>query len=441
MSTVTGPRATLAAAALACAAGCQGTTGTIALELTTAPGSTVLDAVTRLRLTLTDPLEITEVERSARGFDLSLGVEAGGESAALIVEGFDAGGALVATGMSPRFAVAPIDAKIVIYIAAPLSIAAAPVALAPARSEVAGVGLAYGALFAGGRDAAGVPSTAIAIYNAYDHTLTSGAAMPVARTRFAIAGNASGGVYLLGGVGTDGGPVPSVVRFETTVAPAGTYTAFGDQPAFAPADQALVQIAADRFLLTGAAPAELAAGTLAARADLPSLPAIAASVVPADGVRTAVFVGEGGLVRFRDGQLSTLAGTGRGRASITSLTSGDLVIAGGGTATTPSRDLLVVDPETGTVTPHADALATGRFLPAMAATDRYVVIAGGVDAAGQPVASAEVLDATTLAPVATLAIAPRTDSRAFSLPNGQVLIAGGAPANDLLELFTPPPPP
>jgi len=35
--------------------------------------------------------------------------------------------------MSPPFAVSAIDAKIVIYLAAPMSIAAAPAVLAPAR--------------------------------------------------------------------------------------------------------------------------------------------------------------------------------------------------------------------------------------------------------------------------------------------------------------------
>jgi hypothetical protein len=77
---------------------------------------------------------------------------------------------------------------------------------------------------------------------------------------------------------------------------------------------------------------------------------------------------------------------------------------------------------------------------AIAATSRYVVIAGGKDATGATVASADILDANTLAFVATVPlVAARTGASAIALPNGQVLIAGGDPATETLELFTPDP--
>ena len=60
-----------ALAALALCA-CGGATGTVSVELVTAPGSHVLDAVQRLRLTLSDPPEVVEAMRSGNGFELAL---------------------------------------------------------------------------------------------------------------------------------------------------------------------------------------------------------------------------------------------------------------------------------------------------------------------------------------------------------------------------------
>ncbi|MEO7733856.1 MAG: hypothetical protein ABIY55_23025, partial [Kofleriaceae bacterium] len=144
---------------------CSGTTGTVTLELATAPGSHVLDAVDRLRVTLAG--QVIEATRTASGFDLALELDATGAAGALVVEGFDAAGTLVACGQSPRFPISAIDAHVVVYVAAPRSIAVAPAALTAARSDVSASALAFGAVIAGGRDAAGVPSTSIAVYNAY----------------------------------------------------------------------------------------------------------------------------------------------------------------------------------------------------------------------------------------------------------------------------------
>ena len=86
--------ATGALALAVCA--CSGTTGTVKLDLATAPGSHVLDAVQKLRLTITNPHQVIETNRTASGFDLAVELDASGVAGALIVEGFDAGGALIA---------------------------------------------------------------------------------------------------------------------------------------------------------------------------------------------------------------------------------------------------------------------------------------------------------------------------------------------------------
>lgn len=431
----------LAAAAVLFAA-CDGQTGTINLDLTSAPGSTLIGSIEHLRLTFLEHGDTFDAQKSASGgFDLSISMDANGDGEQMLLEGFDGAENLIATGTSPPFVLGPTEARIVIYVASPMSIGAAPVALAPARTGISGAALPYGAVFTGGRDAGGAPSDALAIYNDYDHTLVAGMANPIKRADAAIATTSFNGVLLVGGTGTDGGPVSALQLFDTTIQPAGAYTVVGDAPAFARAGEIAVPIGSDHFLLTGTPPAEYAGGEVAARSDIAFLPNVGATTVPTDGIRTAVFVGDGGIIRFRANHFDTLVAPGRVRAAISSLpATGNLVIAGGGTATVPTADILVVDPISGEVAVHANALMTQRFSPGIAATPRFVVVTGGTDAADAPIGTTEIFDGVTLAPVAIIPTAARVKPLAFRLSNGQVLIAGGSPATDLIELFTPPPP-
>jgi hypothetical protein len=427
----------IALAAVACCACAGATTGTVSLQLATAPGSHVLDAVQVIRMTITSPRQVSEAPRTATGFDLALEVDATGGSGAVIVEGFDAGGAVVACGQSPAFPVAAINAHIVVYMAAPNSVAAAPVALDAPRSEIAGVSIGYGVVVAGGRDASGAPSTAIAIYNSYDHTLISGIAMPGPRAGLSIAAATNGAVYLFGGAGADGAPTGTLWRFETTVAPNGAYIVPPAQAGFARTGQLMVPIGSERFLITGTPALTLTSGVLAARTDVTALPPVGAAALPASATPTAIFAGDQ-VVRFRGDAFETLAGTGRSDATAVALGDGRIVLLGGGSPA--SRDALVIDSATGVVSSVPDVLGTPRLHPSLAATSRHLVVAGGTDAAGAPIATAEVLDATTLALIATVPIIARSGAVAVALPNDQVMIAGGAPASAQIELFTPGPP-
>jgi hypothetical protein len=420
---------------------CGGTTGTVQVDLVTAPGSHVLDAVQRLRLTITEPgqpHQVVEAARTATGFDVALEVSASEVSGALIVEGFDASDALVACGQSPKFPFAAINATIAVYLAPPRSIELAPVALEAPHSQVSGTSLGYGVVLAGGRDATGAPSTTIAIYNAYDHSIVRGMPLLAPRTGLALAAGGSGAVYLFGGTGPDGQPVGTLWRFDTTVAPNGAYSVLPEQAGFARTDQSMVPVGPESFLITGAPPLALAGGSLAPRTDIAALPAAGAAVVPADGIPTAIFVGAQ-LVRFRQDAFDTIGGEGGGDAAAAALPDGRVVVIGGGDPA-PSRAALVIDGATGIVTVLPDALATARARPSLAATSRYLVVAGGTDVSGAAIATAEVLDATTLAPIATLPILARTGVFAAALPSDQVMLVGGTPASAQIELFTPEPP-
>jgi hypothetical protein len=418
-------------------AGCDGATGTIALDLATAPGSTVLDGVEKLRVTVSNPFRSFETTRSDNGgFDLSMELEAG-VSATLIVEGFDASDGLVATGMSPEIGFSPTNARIVIYVAPPMSIAPAPEMLSPPRTGVSIDSVVYGAVFVGGEEA-GAPSGKLQIYNAYDHSLVDGLATPAPRTGVAVGG-APSSVYLFGGTDAAGAASGELTRFDTTVSPSGAYTVLGDAPNLARTGERMVRVGSEAFLVTGSPPLLVESFKATARTELATLPTVGAALA---NTTAAVFVGGStGLVRWRNNTFDTLPGeVARERAAITALPSGQFLVIGGGPADAPVRSALLVDPATGTVTARPDTLAIGRYAPAVAATARHVLVAGGVDAAGVPLDTAEILDATTLERLATLPVTPRAGAVAIALPTQQVLIGGGLASSELLELFTPPPP-
>ncbi|HEX3474225.1 MAG TPA: hypothetical protein VHT91_04240 [Kofleriaceae bacterium] len=417
--------------------GCSGTTGTVAVELLTAPDSHVLDPVQRLRLTLTQPHQVVEAARGSAGFDVAIELDATATGGALIVEGFDAAGALVACGQSPAFSLGAINATVKIYVAAPRSIAVAPVPLGAARSGVAGASIPYGAVLAGGLDGSGAPSSSIAVYNAYDHSLLEAVPLPAARAGLAIAAGAGSAVYLFGGTGGDGKPTGTLWQFDTAAPSMGSFMPITDQPGFARSGELLVEVDATHFLITGSPALELQLGAttaLTARSEVSGLPAAAA--VSGGAAPTAVFAGTA-LVRFRSDRFDTLTGDGRSAAAATTLPDGRIAVLGGTPATT---DALVIDPAAGTVSTVLGALSTARIHPAVATTSRHVVVAGGTDGSGAPIATADVLDAHSLALLATLPILARSGGFAVALPSDQVLLGGGAPAAAALELYTPEPP-
>ena len=424
--------ATLAAlAALAALAGCPGSeVGTISLGLTTAPGSTVMDRVAQLRLTFTNPRQVLVVDRTERGFDLVLDRDADGEVGGLVIEGLDPAGALVATGMSPPFARTTLNARIVVYMAPPMSIEPAPVALAPARSRPSAAALGYGAVLAGGVDGGSAPSSAIQIYNAYDHSLATGMAMPEARAGVTLAVTANNGVYLFGGTGPGGAATGTLWLFDTTIPPAGRYGVLNDFPQFARTGGLAIPTGGNTYLITGAPPIQLSGSQLAEPAGIAALSS-GASVTGADRSVTTVGVDEatGELLRFRGSGPEPLGAQQRGGVAV-ALPGGRIAVIGGAAA---PRDALLVDAATGGLTPVPGALTEAYDALAAAATPRFVIVAGVRPGGGTT--QLEVLDAATLERRHAEVIDDEITA-AIALPNEQVLLAGAA-----LRLFTPPPPP
>lgn len=412
---------------LAVLAGCPtSNVGTIDLELAAAPGSLLLDNIAKLRVTLTAPRQVVVAERGPNGFSLALDVEASGITGALVVEGLDTADALIAGGESPPFSVSAIDARIVVYLSTPLAIDRAPVSLTPARANIAGDTLSYGAIFAGGKDVVtGMPSDAIAIYNAYDHSLVGGKPLPAPRDGLVVATGANGIVRLFGGRDGAGNPTGTYWQFDTTFPPNGAYAELGDFVGFARAGEAAVAVAANTFVITGTPPVDIAGADVTARTDVSGLAPTAGSFVAETGARTALTLDTTGrLVRYHDNMFAPLAQSRPGGA-VATLPDGRFIVVGGGTAE-EANDILVVD-TSGTVATLPDALAAPTLDAHVAATRRHVLVSS-------PGNRVEIFDVQTLASVITH---DPLDALPFALPNNQVLLVDRS--NGDLFLFTPPP--
>lgn len=404
-------------ALLAAIGPCTSDVGTVSVSLVTAPGSTVLDPVQTLRLTVTNPHTVTTATRSASGFDISLDLPGDGGVGALVVEGIDAGGDVIAVGQSPAFSLGAVSAKIVIYMAAPNSIGAAPASFTPARTGVAFGVLPYGAIVAGCTDPAGAASDAIAIYNAFDHSFVGRIPLPAPRSGLGLGVGANGIVYLFGGRDAAGNVTGTTWAFNTTVAPNGAYLDYGDKAGFARADATLVPQGNDVFLVTGSPVATFSGldGSMTATS-LGALPSPATSLLGSDGALVSVFLGTSDVTLVRSAQPHVLAGIGRSGGAVTALADGRALVACGGPAA-------VIDVASETVEMHPEiALPAGC---ALAATGRNIV-AVTTD-------TAFIFD-RSLAPVATLPVTMRTAPRAIPLPNDQVMIVGDS---EIIDLFTP----
>lgn len=421
-------------------AACAGESGTVQLGLATAPGSTLLDEVTLLRVTLTEPRTVLEARRSASGrFELAFDVEATGVAGQLVVEGLDDSETVRATGMSPPFPLAALDARVVVYMAEPLSIGRAPLELVP-RGDMAAARLPYGAAFVGGTLAEGALSDAMSVYNAFDHSLAAGLALPEARRLPALGVDAGAGIYIFGGTSPAAAATGTLMRFDTTVAPAGRYTPVGDAPEHARAGEIALAVGPNRFVVTGAPALLLAAGALAPRPEAGRLYPRGAVAFDDDTQPVAIMLGERGIVRYADDAFDVVADSAPTDAAVTALPDGRVWIVGGTRADTPTADALLVDVVTGTVTTIAGALELPRTRAVAAATARHVVVAGGTDDAGVPLLTAEIFDAVSLQRLATVPVEARVDGFAVALPNDQILLGGGETPTGVLELFTPPAP-
>jgi hypothetical protein len=431
---------------------CTGDVGTLQIDVATTPGSTLKDDVQSLRVTVTDPETVVVVDKVDGGFAVDLEVTAEGITGYVEVEGFDAEGEAIAFGRSGPLPIAAIDARITIYLGAPLSLEAAPVALEPARTDMGVTPLGYGVLYAGGSEAGGAASNALSIYNVYDHELQEGVDMPGPRIAPAAMAGSQGRVFVFGGRDGDGADTADLFYFDTNVAPAGAWADLPSDDALARSGAQAAPVGGNQFLITGD-PVAAVDGLVGRAEAVDSAPGpltgTVTSVLVADVINT-LFAGDGagvtGATLFTLGQFVTLDGApaeiSRTEHGAAPLANGDIVIIAGRTLTGLPASAVRYQVRTREFTVVDDLLVTPRTGAAVAASLDYLIVAGGRDAGDNLLGDVEVIDAETLERVAVLPLlVPRTGASAEALPNGQILIAGGIDAAGApvgtLELFTP----
>ncbi|HUS63873.1 MAG TPA: kelch repeat-containing protein [Kofleriaceae bacterium] len=441
-------------ALLALAAACGGETGTITVEVVAAPGGDLLERIERVRATLSSPREVTEAVRDEDGrLEVELEVTADGRGGSLLLEGYDADDELIALGISPPLPIAAVDASITVYLGPPGGFAEAPVELEPARSELGAAVLSYGAILMGGRDTDGDPRADVVVYNAYDHDLQDGLDLPAPRAAPTVLSGESNFVYVVGGEDEDGDASGVAWRFDTTVAPAGAYLEL-DSPDddAARIGQSGVYVGGETFVVMGDPALAVSGFTLEAVVleDAPALTDGVGVLLAGSPIYPALIAGAGvgdtGAVTIAGGVFEDLtlpdSVRRRGHEIVLLADARVLILGGEDEEGAPLASAILFDPLTGEVEEIDDFLATPRRGAAIAATFDHVVVAGGVDAGGALVPDAEVFDALTLDRDGTPdLVVPRRGAVLLSLGNGQLLLAGGTDAAGepigVLELYTP----
>jgi Galactose oxidase, central domain len=444
----------LAAAMAACVASipaCGGEIGTIQVSLLAAPGSDLLDRIDRVRVELSQPRTVVEAERGADGeLVVDLEIAAVNATGTIALEGFDAAGETIGFARSASLPLAAVNGTISLYVGPPLGFAEAPVALDPARSEVGGALLPFGAILVGGRAGDGDPVDDVVIYNVYDHDFQVGLPLPEERASATVVSGESDLAYVFGGLDADGDASADSWAFNTGVAPSGFFSALVSDGDLARAGAGGVFVSGEQFLVMGAPAVELNGvnGRVSAWPDAPPLADGAAARLETDEPVLLVAgsgVGDSGAVAYRDGEyvdLDAPADVRRSGHAVVSLPDGRGLVVGGAIEGAPVRSAVIYDPSGGELTVRDDFLTAARSEAAITASPEYVIVAGGVDEAGALLADAEVFDADSLEPVASLPlVAPRRGGLALALSNGQVLLVGGVDAEGApvgtLELFTP----
>ncbi len=457
--------------AFAMMAACNGETGTITITLTEPAGSTLLETdIQRLRIQLTSPVQTVESDRSGSGFSLSFSADANGGNGQFLLEGFDGNSTLIAVGESPLIPINAIDADITIFVAPPLSVAATMGAISQPRQKMSVGATEFGAVFVGGIDGGGFASANVDSYNAFTQqelnvgALQDGSGSNTPRVQSALAVDAGGDVYIYAGSDADGNPTSTLFQLDPTIIGSGAITLLGsaDGSLARGATVAVPLDTPDEFALSGMPVIEFSTPEsimALSQAGITGAAAPAAAVVGSDGEVTAMFIGDGnpgsGVLRFHGEAIDLPIGNPsvlRHGHALTGAPGGVIVELAGviDGSDAPTADAVVFDAAAGTATTKPATLTTARLDAAVAATQRYLIIAGGqsddvpctVQAPCTLVPTVEILDSTTLGlkAMATLTV-PRTGASAVALPNDQILIVGGTDANGApigtLEMFTP----
>jgi hypothetical protein len=454
-----------------------GRDGTLEIRIITPSGQDPFAGAAVARLTVGTTPPVT------RDFPVSSG-QVDGEikpaptevAATLTVELLDAQGIVLARGRTPEV---PLSARLTGYVEVLVArvgaFARIPGAMGTAsRLHAAAVITRFEVLVMGGLDRAGAPVARAEVYNLFGYAFETGGNLATPRAKAVVLPQADGLFLIFGGevAGPTGGLVPTATA-ETVDANAGTITGTqgaGD-PRAAPTATSFPD-SSDRWLVAGgdgpSGPLASALSFDATTGALTTLPALmqaartghsATPVQTAVGPRILIYGGaetgpEAELFDPAAGTFAPLAGPDRRRDhSATLLSDGRVLLAGGRSPGGEARGNLLLydgscrDAICATFTTPDLTLVEGRYgHSAHALSGNRVLLSGGRNGAGTPLATSEVLLYDPAARRLSREGAPpqsaaRAEFSAVELPTGQILFTGGVDGTgvplDSAEIFNP----
>jgi hypothetical protein len=463
----------------AAALGCGGKKGTIQLDIVVSPLDDPFTFAAEARFTVGPQMKSVPVTNGH--FDFSLDQQPPKDPAPVIVEALDSAGNVIGHGQTPPLSLAPVDqGPFAVWVGRPGTVAAARAVLPAGRTEMAAFGATgLGAMFAGGRDASGAPLANTAVYDVFTHQLIKsedGSLKPMSTPRAGAAAVPSSprGIVFGGaqstGLGTAGGALSSGELFD----PSG-----GGLWAAVPSDSPPQATYAPNTIVLGSGSGLVSGGLSAAGTRITSALLISTSgtvtltplMMPMVAARARHAVG---AARFPDGDgalliggladgdpgpvverligqaFTTFTATGvenRWDASATGVPGGVLLVGGTipdmtGARTATTSVVFLPTETTGTPMRFDTLLPTPRAAHTATKVGDDLLLCGGIDATGAPVASCEVIGTNPIVWKRTLPTGTaRTGHVAVALETGPVLIAGGVDASGApvasIEIFTP----
>ena len=404
-----------------------------------------------------------------------------GTAGAVMVQALAADGkTVVGRGQSPTMTMSASDTSITVWVGKPGYVGLSGQTLSQdsgrGRNAMAACLIpAVGALIAGGIGPTGAPVTDAEIYDEFQHLLDTATPLPTGRMGAVAFGvteaDSDTGAALLAAGGTPA-LTQDLLNFDPSAASGGAWQILASNANLALFRPASIVLSNGSWLITGGLDQSDGTGNPVKTAAL--VAASGSSVTAPSPMNTArsghamiagSFGNQDGALIFGGTSDSTapaeqfvlsnnsflpvaptgIAGmTGPSFATISPLSNGNVVIAGGAVGGTSVASLIVVTPATLVAEVSSVQLPTPRSHHVALVGGGEIVLCGGLDDQGNVLTTCDVLDDTTLAPVTSRTVTlsgPRYDLQAVTLDTGDFLLVGGisdnagTPATEI-ELYT-----